>query len=105
AGGGQRVLHHPQVGEQLLRVGVGQVGIPAAGGGDPLGDHQHHPPVRFVRRGDGHLGGQLGGELVLPVPEQLQLGRGRGGDRVQRERGADGVGSLEQRTEHVVGGG
>ena len=73
AGGQERVLHDLQVGGELLGVGIGEVGVAASGGGDPLRRHQQDAPVRLVRRTLGHVGGEVLGQLTLPLPERIQF--------------------------------
>ncbi len=71
----QRVLHDPQVGEQVLRVSVAEVGVARAGRGDLAREQQQDAPVRLVRRALGDLGGRVLVGGLEPLPERERVRR------------------------------
>ena len=105
AGGGQRRLHHPQVGQALRGARVGQVGVPLPGGGQPLRHVQQVGPVgllgcscddlgqqfRVRGRGRGQRAAQPGGRWRQRLVQgQRPADPGRGGlKRAQRVLGLD----------------
>ena len=79
----QRLLHRSQVGHALGGAGVAEVGVSAAGRGQPFGHDQQHPPVRLGRRPLGDVGRSgrrragAGVATVRSVPPRVACWRGR----------------------------
>ena len=101
-GAHERLLHDGELGEQLRRVAIGEVGVAGAGGGDATGDQEQDAAVRFARR---PLGDLFGGVLVgrpesLPEREQ-RIGR-RSRCRVERQAAADPVRRTLEAEQHVL---
>ena len=82
ASGGQRILHQPQVGDEVLDVVVGMLGASGPSCLEPLADHQHLLPVRFARGPGPDLGKRLGHRHRVAFQSLGQGTRGRRGDLV-----------------------
>jgi hypothetical protein len=98
----QGVLHDPQVGEEVGRAVVAQVGVAPPGGLDAFGGVQDELAVRLARRALGDVGDQLGLGRAGAGQRAAQGGGGWCRALVRRERAADAGAGEAQGAQDVV---
>ncbi len=102
--GDEGVLHAAQVGQQVLGIAVGEVGVARAGRGDLAGEQQQDAAVRFV---GGALGDLRGGVLVgraQAVPQCDEGVTGWGGLGIQGQSATDALRRPLEAQQHVLAG-
>ncbi len=104
AGVDERRLHDLQVGDELLRLAVAEVGVTTAGRGHAAGDREHRRTVRLARGVGGRLRDQLVRELPHPLPQRLEVRRRGGAVPVERELAARLARRRLEGAERVLGG-
>ena len=103
AGGGQRLLHHLEVGDEIVAGMVHEIGVTFDGVVQTVGHHQHDRAVQFLVGDQGGLVGQTLAHLLLVAPEALEVGAWRRGLGFHGEVAAHRAGDFLKCGDHMIG--